>query len=154
MPPGLPRATPGCPEISACLPFASCSWPRSRTGDWQSIADIREVIFQIAIFVGLRLKRHAANLAVAGHKASADCAHAAPFGAVDRHRVENPERGRQYLGANPLARILHVAARAGEIELSSPRIEIALAVLKCLERARIVGDLDIERLAAGRERHI
>src|SRR4029079_3130370 len=149
MPPSFLRSTPRRLGISACLAFVS--WPRSRTGDWQSIADIGQVVFEIAIFVGLRLKRHAANVAVAGGKASADGAHAAPFGAVDRHRIENSERGRQYLGANPLARILYTAAGPGEVERSSRRIEIALAVLKCLQRARIVRDLDIERLAAGGE---
>src|SRR4029078_804636 len=38
--------------------------------------------------------------------------------------------------------------------LSAPRIEIALAVLIRFERTRVIGDFDVERLTAGRERHI
>src|SRR6202171_6480706 len=128
---------------------ASCpSWPRARAGNRQSIADVGQIIFEIAVFVVLRMERHAADLAVAGGKAPAGRAHAPPFGPVDRHRIHYPERGREHFGAYPLAGKLHMAGRAGEIELSSPRIEIALAVLVGLERARIVGDLDVERLAA------
>src|ERR1019366_7816018 len=117
------------------------SWPRSRAGDRQSVADIGQIIFEIAVFVGLRIERDAADLAVAGGEAAADRAHAAPFGTVDQHRIEDAERGRQYLGADPLARVLHMATRAGEIELAAPRIEIALAVLVGFQRPRIVGDL-------------
>src|ERR1700683_2987544 len=100
------------------MPAQRFSWPRSRAGDRQSVADIGQVIFKIAIFVGLWLQRHAANLAVAGGEAPADRAHAAPFGTVDRHRIEDTERGRENFGANPLARILHMTACAGEIELA------------------------------------
>src|SRR4051794_6026901 len=71
--------------------FGSCSWAGAGTGDRQSIADIGQIIFEVTIFVGLRLQRHAANLAVAGGKTPADRAHAAPFGAIDRHRVQYPE---------------------------------------------------------------
>src|ERR1700720_3479558 len=98
----------------------SRSWPCSRAGDRQAVADIGQIIFEIAVLVGLRFERHAADLAVAGGEAPADRAHAAPFGTVDRHRIEDAERGRQYLGADPLARVLHMAARAGEIELPPP----------------------------------
>src|ERR1700733_9770839 len=122
-----------------------CSWPRTWTGNRQPVADIGQIIFEIAVFVGLRFKGCAAYLAVAGGKAPADRAHAAPFGSVDRHRIQNPERGGEDLGAHPLAGVLHMAGGAGEIELAAPRIEIALAVLVGLERARVVGDLDIER---------
>src|SRR6266404_4571769 len=107
----------------------SCSWPRPRTGNRQPVADIGQVIFEIAVFVVLRIERHAANLAVAGGEPAAGGAHAAPFGAVDRHRIHYPERGRQHLGANSLARALHMAGGAGEIELAAPGVEIALAVL-------------------------
>src|ERR1700687_2360061 len=115
---------------------ASCpSWPRARAGNRQSIADIGQIIFEIAVFVVLRIERHAADLAVAGGEAPADRAHAAPFGTVDRHRIQDPERGREHFGADPLAGALHMAGCAGEIELSAPAIEIALAVLIGLERA-------------------
>src|ERR1700692_4403370 len=124
------------------------SWPRSRAGDRQSVADIGQIIFEIAIFIVLRGKRHAANLAVTSCKAAAGGAHAAPFGTVDRHRIENAERGRQHFGADPLARALHMAARAGEIELAAPRIKIALAVLIGFQRPWVAGYLDVERLAA------
>src|SRR5437868_1994931 len=130
------------------------SWARSRAGDRQSIAHVRQVILEIAIFFVLRTERNAADLAVAGGETSADRAHAAPFGAIDRHRVENAQCGRQYLGAYPLARLLHMAGGAGEIELPAPRIEIFLALLISLERARIVGNLDVKRLAARGESHI
>src|ERR1700724_1302596 len=123
----------------------SRSWPCSRAGDRQAVADIGQIIFEIAVLVGLRLERHAANLAVAGGEAPADRAHAAPFRTIDRHGVENSERRRQHLGANPLAGFLHMAGGAGKIELAAPRIEIALAVLIGFERAGIVGDLDVER---------
>src|SRR6202022_3022193 len=69
------------------------SWPGPRTGDRQPVADIGQVIFEVAIFVVLRVERHAANLAVAGGEAPADRTHAAPFGPVDRHRIQDPERG-------------------------------------------------------------
>src|ERR1700682_5105569 len=105
---------------------ASCpSWPRARAGNRQSIADIGQIIFEIAIFVVLRIERHAADLAVAGGEAPAGRAPAAPFRAIDRHRVQDSERGRQDLGANALAWALHMAGRAGEIELSAPCVEIA-----------------------------
>src|SRR5258705_1638837 len=93
-----------------------CSWPRPRTGDRQSVADIGQIILEIAVFVGLRIERHAANLAVAGGEAPADRAHAVPFGTIDRHRIQYPERGREYLGTNPFARALHVAGSAGKIQ--------------------------------------
>src|SRR6266850_5820078 len=92
----------------------SCSWPRPRTGNRQPVADIGQIIFEIAVFVVLRIERHAANLAVAGGKAPADRAHPAPFGAVDRHRIQYSERRRQHFGAYPFARGLHVTGRAGE----------------------------------------
>src|SRR5258706_876964 len=100
--------------------FQSSSRPRARTGDRQSVADIGQVIFDIAVFVVLRTERYAANLAVAGGEAAAGGAHAAPFRAIDRHRIENAERGRKHLGANPLARALHMAGRAGTIKLATP----------------------------------
>src|SRR5947199_8399590 len=101
-----PRSTAQAKEgwMSA---FQSSSRSRARTGDRQSVADIRQVVFDIAVFVVLRIERHAAGLAVAGHEPPADGAHAAPFRAVDRHRIENAERGCQHLGANPLAVALH-----------------------------------------------
>src|SRR5437660_11863051 len=99
------------------------SWPGSRTGDRQSIADIGQIIFEIAVFIILRIKRHAADLAVAGGEAPTDRAHAAPFGAIDRHRIQDPERWRQHFGANPLAGALHVTGGVGEIELAAPRIK-------------------------------
>src|SRR6202163_2189076 len=105
------------------------SWPCSRTGDRQSVADIGQIIFEIAVFVILRIERHAANLAVAGGEAAADRAHPAPFGTIDPHRIQGTERGGEHLGAYPLARALHVTGGAGKIELSAPCIEIALAVL-------------------------
>src|SRR5580704_11719173 len=98
------------------MPAGRFSWPRSRARDRQSVADIGQIIFEIAIFVGLWLERHAAGLAVAGGKPPADRAHAAPFGTIDRHRIQNPERRREDFGADPLARVLHMAARAGEIK--------------------------------------
>src|SRR3977135_2047971 len=131
-----------------------CSWPRPRTGDRQPVADIGQIIFEIAIFVVLRIERYAANLGVAGGEAPADRSHAAPFGTIDRHGIQDPERGCEHFGAYPLAGTLHVTGCAGEIELSPPGIEIALAVLIGLERARIVRDFDVERLAARCERHI
>src|SRR2546430_14166131 len=135
--------------------FSRCvSWARSRAGDRQPIAHVRQIIFEIAIFFVLRTEWNAADLAVAGGETPADRAHAAPLGTIDRHRVENAQRGRQYLGAYPLARRLHMAGGAREIELSAPRIEIFLALLVSLERARIVRNLDIKRLAARGERHI
>src|SRR5881396_191342 len=106
------------------------SWPCSRTGNWQAIADIGQVIFEIAVFVRLRLERDAADLAVAGGETPAGRAHAAPFRPVDRHCVQDSQRGRQHLGADALAGALHMAGRAGEVELAAPRVEIALALLK------------------------
>src|ERR1700712_4081693 len=134
--------------------FQSPSRPRARTGDRQPVADIGQIIFDVAVFVVLRTERDAANLAVAGGEAAAGRAHAAPFGAVDRHRIENTKRGRKYLGANPLTRALHVAGRAGEIELAAPCVEVFLALLIGLQRAGIVGDLDVEWFSARRERHV
>src|SRR5713226_8803514 len=86
----------------ACF-SGSCSWPSPRTGNRQSVADVGQIIFEIAVFVGLRFERHAADLAVAGREAPADGAHAAPFGTIDRHGIQDPERRRQHLGADPLA---------------------------------------------------
>src|SRR5947208_13067260 len=120
---------------------SSSSWPRSRTRNRQPVADIGQVVFDVAIFIILRAQRHAADLAVAGGEAPAGCAHAAPLRAVDRHRVEDAERGRQDFGADALARALHVAGGAGEVELAAPRIEILLAVLVGRERAGVVRDL-------------
>src|SRR5258707_11402037 len=98
------------------------SWPRTRAGNRQSVADIGQIIFEIAVFVGLRIERHAADLAVAGGEAPADRAHAAPFGTVDRHGIQNPKCGCEHFGANPLAGFLHMTGRAGEIELAAPCI--------------------------------
>src|ERR1700736_2762594 len=137
-------------RMSACC----ASWPRPRTGNRQSVADIGQVIFEIAVFVVLRIERYAANLAVAGGEAPAHRAHAAPFGTIDRHGIQYPERGCEHFGAYPLAGALHVTGCAGKVELSPPGIEIALAVLVGLERARIVRDFDVKRLAARCERHI
>src|ERR1700688_315928 len=81
----------------------SRSWPCSRAGDRQAVADIGQIIFEIAVLVGLRVERHAADLAVAGDEAPADRARAAPFGTVDRHRIQEPERGREHFGADSLA---------------------------------------------------
>src|SRR6185312_16108046 len=118
--------------------LASCSsWPRSRTRDRQSVADIGQIIFDVAVFIVLRGERHAADLAVAGGETPAGGAHAAPFRAIDRHRVDDAERGRQDFGADALTRALHVAGGAGEIELAAPRVEIFLAVLVRRERAGI-----------------
>src|SRR6202011_2909601 len=150
----LQSAAPKSARAWISASSGSCSWPRTRTGDRQSIADIGQVIFEVAVFVGLRIERYTADLAVAGGEAPADRTHAAPFGTIDRHCIQEPERGCEHFGANPLARALHVTGRAGEIELSAPCVEIALAVLVGLERARIVGNLDLERLAAGCKRHL
>src|SRR6202022_4053192 len=150
----LQSAAPKSARAWISASSGSCSWPRTRTGDRQCIADIGQVIFEVAVFVGLRIERHAADLAVAGGEAPADRAHAAPFGTIDRHGIQDPERGCEYLGTDPLARALHVAGCAGKIELSAPRIEIALAALVGLERARIVWDFDAKRLAAGCECHV
>src|SRR5215212_2115459 len=134
---------------------ASCSsWPRPRTRDRQPVADIGQVVFHVAIFIILRAERHAADLAVAGGEAPAGGAHAAPFRTVDRHRVDDAERGRQNFGADALARALYMAGGAGEVELAAPRVEIFLAVLVGRERARIVRDLDVHRLAARGEGHV
>src|SRR5260221_12414324 len=92
----------------------SFSWPRPRTGDRQPVTDIGQIIFEIAIFVVLGIERHAPDLAVAVGEAPADRAHAAPFGPVDRHRIENPERGGEHLGPDPQARALPLAAARGE----------------------------------------
>src|SRR5579859_2263406 len=112
---------------------ASCvcgfrSWPRARTGNRQAVAHIGEVIFEIAIFLGLRLQRDGAHLAVAGDEPAADRPHAAPFGAIDRHGVENSQSRREDLGANALTGVLHVAACAGEVELAATGVEVTLAV--------------------------
>src|ERR1700736_2647603 len=133
----LQSAAPKSARAWISASSGSCSWPRTRTGDRQSIADIGQIIFEIAVFVGLRIEWHAADLAVAGGEAPADGAHAAPFGTVDRHRIQNPERGRQHFGADPFARFLHMTGCAGEIELAAPCIEVALAVLIGFERAGI-----------------
>src|SRR5882672_10345902 len=93
----------------------SCSWPRPRTGNRQPVADIGQIIFEIAVFVVLRIERHAANLAVAGGEAPAGRAHAAPFGPIDRHGIQYPERGCEHFGADSFARTLHVAGGAGKI---------------------------------------
>src|SRR5882672_8110381 len=128
------------PQLAALTPAtrmsASCpSWPRARAGNRQSVADIGQIIFEVAVFVVLRIERHAADLAVAGGETPAGRAHATPFGTVDRHGVEDTQRRRQHFGADPLARALHMAGRAGEIELAAPRVEIALAVFIGFERA-------------------
>src|SRR5262245_15131838 len=112
---------------------SACSWPRSRTGNRQAVADIGEEILDVAIFLRLRFQRNRASLAVAGDEAAAGRAHAAPFGAVDRHRIHDSERRRQDLGADALARALYMAARAGKIHLAAPCVEIALAILERFE---------------------
>src|ERR1700686_4096225 len=129
------KQPPARTSISA-VSLRSCSWPRTRAGDRQSVADVRQEIFEIAVIFILRIERYPANLAVAGGKAPADRSHATPFGTVDRHCIENAERGGQHFGAHPLTGVLHMAGRAGEVELAAPRIEIALAVLVGLERTR------------------
>src|SRR5258705_11531576 len=120
------------------------SWPRTGAGNRQSVADIGQVIFEIAVFVVLRVERYAADLAVAGGEAAAGGAHAAPFRAINRHRVHNAECGRQHFGADPFAGALHMAGRAGEVELAAAGIKIFLAVLVGLERAWVVRDVDGE----------
>ncbi len=47
-----------------------------------------------------------------------------------------------------------MTARAGEIELPTALVEIGLALLIGVERARVVGDLDVERLAARGKGHV
>src|SRR5258707_15535086 len=93
----------------------SCSWPRSRTGNRQSVADIGQIIFEIAVFVVLRIEWHAGNLAVAGGEAPADRAHAAPFGTIDRQRIQEPDRGCEQLRPDPSARVRHGRVRRGKI---------------------------------------
>src|ERR1700682_1600476 len=144
----MSRPRSAAPEPARVRRPGACSWPCPRAGNRQSVADIGQIIFEIAVFVGLRIERHAANLAVAGGEAPADRTHAAPFGTIDRHGIQDPERGCEHFGAYPFAGALHVTGCAGEIELSAPGIEIALAVLIGLERARIVRDFDVERLSA------
>src|SRR5258708_23538634 len=116
----------------------TASWPRSRAGNRQPIGDVGQEILDVALFVRRRLQRNRAGLAVAGDEAAAGRAHAAPFGAVDRHRIEDAERGRQHFGANALARALHMAARAGEIHLAAAGVGIAHAVLCSRARAGIL----------------
>src|SRR5213080_2466120 len=83
------RALPEPMRISA----SGSSWPRSRARNRQPVADIGQIILAVAIFIVLRAQRHAADLAVAGGEAAAGGAHAAPFRAIDRHRVDDAERG-------------------------------------------------------------
>src|SRR5260370_7091115 len=116
----LPRSAISRPvrvQSSSCDP----SWPRPRTGNRQPVADIGQIIFEIAIFVGLRLERHAADLAVARCKTPAGRAHAAPFGTINRHPIQNSERRRESLGPDPPPALLHIAAPAREIRLTPPR---------------------------------
>src|SRR6266404_3541115 len=108
----------------------TASWPRSRAGNRQPIGDVGQEIFDVAILVRLRLQRNRAGLAVAGDEAAAGGAHAAPFGPVDRQRIQDAERRRQDFRTDALAWALHMAARAGEIHLAAPRVEITLAVLE------------------------
>src|ERR1700722_19755666 len=105
------KQPPGRISISA-VSLRSCSWPRTRAGDRQSVADVRQEIFEIAVIFILRIERYPANLAVAGGKAPADRPHATPVGTVDRHCIEDAERGCQHFGAHPLAGVLHMAGRA------------------------------------------
>src|SRR5262245_16527863 len=130
------------------------SWPCSRARDRQAVGDIGEIILDVAILVVLRIERHAAHLAVAGDEAAAGGAHARPFRAVDRHRIHDAERRRQHFGADALARALHMAGGAGEVELAAAGVKIFLALLVSGKRARIVRDLDVHRLAARGERHV
>src|SRR5260370_8468759 len=95
---------------------SSPSWPRTRAGNRQSVADIGQIIFEIAVFVVLRIERYAADLAVAGREAPADGAHPAPFGAVDRHRIQYSERGRHHFAAYPLPRGLYLPTPAVQIK--------------------------------------
>ena len=53
-----------------------------------------------------------------------------------------------------LAGHLHVAARTGEVELAAAGVEVLLAVIVGGERARVVRDLDVHRLAARGEGHV
>src|ERR1700733_10247346 len=128
--------------------------PRARPGDRQAVAHVGQIIFDVAIKLVLRLVRDAADLAAAGDQTPAHGAHAVPFRAVDRHRRDDAERRRQHFGADMVAGILHVARGAGEIELAAPRIKIFLALLVGRKRARVVWDLDVERLSARREGHV
>src|SRR5579863_5379341 len=105
-----PKGRPANRGISAyALSSSSNSWPCAGSGNRQTVADIGQIIFEIAIFFSLRLERYAANLAVAGGETPADRTHASPFGAVDRQRIQYAERGREHLGAHPLSGVLHVA---------------------------------------------
>src|SRR5258708_36896789 len=107
--------------------FQSSSRPRPRTGNRQSVADIGQIIFEIAVLVVLRIERYAADLAVAGGEAAAGGAHAAPFRAIDRHRIQNAQRGCKDLGAYPLAGTLHMAGPGGEVDLAAPCGEVLLS---------------------------
>src|SRR5262245_19596037 len=130
------------------------SWPCSRARDRQAVGDIGEVVLDVAVLVVLRIERHAAHLAVAGDEAAAGGAHAGPFRTVDRQRIHDAERGRQHFGADALARALHIAGGAGEVELAAAGVEIFLALLVGRQRARMVRNLDIHRLAARGEGHV
>src|ERR1700743_1126406 len=98
----MPRRLPTTwPQALPSILSRKSSWPRARSGDRHSIADIRQEVFEVAVLVALRFERYAAHLAVAGHEAAADRDHAAPFRTVDRHRVEDAERGREHLATQP-----------------------------------------------------
>src|ERR1700736_4980429 len=114
----MSRPRSAAPEPARVWRPGSCSWPRSRAGNRQSVTDIGQIIFEIAIFIVLRIERDAADLAAAGGETPAGRSHAAPFRTIDRHRVHDPKRGRQHLGADALAGALYVAGGAGEIELA------------------------------------
>src|SRR6202451_1452001 len=143
-----PRSNVTARHIHARMMSAPPLRPRARPGDRQAVRHVGQIIFDVAIKLVLRLERYAADLAVAGDQPPAHRAHAVPFRAIDRHRRDDAERRRQHFGADMVAGILHVAGGAGEIELAAPRIKIFLALLIGRKRARVVRDLDVERLPA------
>src|ERR1700685_2815113 len=149
-----PRSNVTARHIHARMMSAPPLRPRARPGDRQAVRHVGQIIFDVAIKLVLRLEGYAADLAVSGEPPPAHGAHAVPFRAIDRHRRDDAERRRQHFGADMIAGILYVARGAGEIELAAPRIEIFFALLVGRERARVVRDLDVERLSARRERHI
>src|SRR5581483_6024919 len=153
----MPRRSPSAvprEALVALMRATRSSWSRARSGNRQSIADIGQKIFEIAIFLALRFEGHGPHLAVAGDKTPADRAHAAPLGTIDWHRIKDSEGGRQDFGAQPLPGVLNMAGSAGKIQLSAPRVEIALAVLVSCQRAGIIGNADVEWLTAGGKGHI
>src|SRR5579862_3662867 len=90
----------------------SRSWARARSGDRQAVAHIRQIVFDIAVELVLRLERHAAHLNVASNKSPACRSHATPLRTVDRQRRNKSKRGSENLGANMIAGALHMAVGA------------------------------------------